>query len=259
MWRWGVYIRVQFLTPSSPNLRLHLDQTHWDSYQAHRVCFCCQAKLRMLILISMIHLSSAAQPLRECKLSNHSWRLFILFWVNLNIIMISHSSTFCQPWHNCGQWVFIWRLFCNTIPCSLLWHGWSQPLHLLLLLLLLLLLRSLVSDPSLAVLSSRDLRLDFMWASCPSPWTQVDGIVAATRELAASGAIDPVEEMSEDQVEILSSFCQLLRFSFSKDTRTRLSPGQMLLSYTSSTPSLSRNTILKKRVTYRPPTAWWDL
>ena len=127
----------------------------------------------------------------------------------------SPSSTFCQPWHNCGQWVFIWRLFCNTIPCSLLWHGWSQPLHLLLLLLLhLLLLRSLVSDPSLAVLSSRDLTLDFMWASCPSPWTQVDGIVAATRELAASGAIDPVEEMSEDQVEILSSFCNCSGFHF---------------------------------------------
>ena len=57
------------------------------------------AKLRMLILISMIHLSSAAQPLRECKLSNHSWRFNIVIIppaqlsVNLDTIAVSGFSS----------------------------------------------------------------------------------------------------------------------------------------------------------------------
>ena len=95
-------------------------------------------------------------------------------------------------------------------------------------------LRSLVWDPFLAVLTSLDQTLDFTWEPSLSPTfslrckdflemhrKQVEGIVTATRDLAASGLIDPVEEMARDQV-ILSKennfpFFQVFIFQGHKD------------------------------------------
>ena len=44
---------------------------------------------------------------------------------------------------------------------------------------------------------------------------QVDGIVTATRDLAASGSIDPVDEMARDQV------------IFSKENNFQFSPAEI--------------------------------
>ena len=139
----------------------------------------------MIVLLSIFHLAIAAQPLRECKI--------ILFFflsllpkpvMNQFQLVHFHSSIVCQPWYNCGQRIFFRWLFCHTIPCSLLWHGWFNPP----LVLQSTLLRSLVWGPSLVVLSSPDLKLDFMWAtSSPcilesSGWWDSDGHQEPRRE-----------------------------------------------------------------------------
>ena len=95
-------------------------------------------------------------------------------------------------------------------------------------------LRSLVWDPFLAVPTSLDQTLDLTWGPSLSPTftlrckdlldmhrKQVDGIVTATRDLAASGSIDPVEEMARDQVifskENNFQFSQVFIFQGHKD------------------------------------------
>lgn len=144
----------------------------------------------MIFFLSLIHLSVAAQLLRECQKNTFS------FYESIS------SNSF-------SQLNFLSTLIrsrsAGFLLGAVLRHNSTQPS----------LARSVpptLSPQNLAGVRCRLLlRLSLsLWIgnriSCEihllASWTQVDGIVEATRDLAASGAIDPTEEMSGDQVKI---------------------------------------------------------